>query len=1329
MIEHDSPSLADYPADASELSSQALPSPQAFEPSSQDAELSSQAFELSPQQARWWQWRQWTGGTDARARLTLAVAPNSDHQRLRIALNRVAARHEILRTEYRSMPGISLPVQIIRAHADLASTLKIEGSESVTLELPAAHLDTASVMQLAQQWAMAYLGEDSAELPLQYADYAAWRQELVENQSQAQAFWEGQLAAVAPVPFLPLRRHMPDAGIAADTGVHELDLSPHQWHAVHTLAHRLDISPANAVLTAWTILLYQHTAGDRMTLGLDWQVRDAEVGDALGLFSELLPLTLEGLDDLTGTELCQQLAQRSADLKEWRDYFPSQRAGTSGINPWALGFRMVQATDRQQPFANALIKTGWRVAAADSPTAPCQLLLEFRAGAQTDQLLLHYNRHLYDQQALALFEDQLLTLLEDLTRQPERKLAEFHALSRAEQQRVMAEFAVASPPASLAEKYQAVAALPQLAACFARQIIECPNAPAIKAASGELSYKQLDEQAGALAARLCGAGAQPGTRIGHFLTRDLEAVVAVLAIFKAGGVYVPIDPDYPQNRIDYILQNCQAELVATRGDLVAQLPLDWQQASRLVLVDRPGQSQEQVADAERQSGTRQSEARQPGARQPGDEAYLIYTSGSTGDPKGVVITHANALHSLAARLAYYPEPVQRFLLLSSFAFDSSIAGLFWTLAQGGCLHLVSEAEQKDPARLTRIIAAERITHLLALPSLYQLILHELDGKEHDLRAAIVAGENCTRALVNRHHAQLPSTHLYNEYGPTEASVWTTVAECQPGADALPVPIGHPIPHSKVWLLDDDLAPVARGLKGEIFIGGPGLSPGYLNRPDLSVQRFVLRDGERLYRTGDHAFWNEHGELVFLGRADAQVKIRGYRIELGEIETKLQRLVGSDPVAVMAVSQPDGSQQLRAFIESSADRPTEHLRDQLGRQLPAYMVPSEILILERFPVTANGKVDKNALMQTESRRLRAPYVPPQTALQQILADVWQDLLGVDRVGLNDDFFALGGHSLLVVRLTHAIKTKLGAEVPVALVFQNPRLAQLAERLAALGAPDFIFTLNAGTAAKPPLFCLHQPSGEVHHYQPLVDALGGDQPVYGITLPAGRNSDNSSLDQLAVDYCRALRALQPAGPYYLCGWSLGGVLALAVANEIERTGEEVAFLAVVDSTLKDNDTPLSPDQLQALYAEELTGESRRRFDEELAREWAQLAGSLTGLGRYEQWRYLLVDWTAHHHLQLAAAPEVVAFALETMRHARRWVRAYQPPVLRCPIIGWWADDTLAGDPDLIGHWSRLYGHRLRRKTVPGHHDGLLQEPLFQRQFSGALEQAQAARQVQP
>lgn len=1263
-----------------------------------------EGYALSPQQANQWRWQQsGGGGAVPPASLTMRIDAPVDQARLRASLEMLVSQHEILRTGYRQLPGMALPMQVIAPTAaldwnedgpDLPAvrlTPGADGAMRVCLRLPAFQADAASMTVLARDWLAAYRDGALPNEPLQYADYAAWRGELLESAEQPHPLWEKYRALDVEAP-LPLQAR---TGTHSGPAVHAsqvFELNPtveRRWREYSAASGH---TAETVLLAAWIALVHQHSAGEQLAIGLDSQQRTPAVQGAIGLYGEPLPLSVDRLDTLNFAELCAEIERQSELLTEWRDSYPADLID----KPFTLGFRWIPPADA------GLAQAGWHLEEIVAQPAPTQLLLEAGPCGQR----WHFNQTVYGPAAIDLLGDQLATLLDSACRQPAALLGELAACSPAEQLLLAGELSESLPlNDEQQQRYQIINALDSLTECFARQAATLPDSTAVKGPGGALTYRELDEQSTVLSHHLLERGLTPQGRVVHLLPRDFGAVVAMLAIFKAGACYVPIDPAYPAQRAQFILDDCKAQLILTHSSLLPMLaPAMRERAICIDALPSAAPSTTQAPATKRQ-----------------DCAYLIYTSGSTGQPKGVQITHANALHSLAARVAYYPEPVGTFLLLSSFAFDSSIAGLFWSLAQGGTLLIASEEEQKDPGFLAQTIRAKAVTHMLALPSLYALLLERFETPAQGLSTVIVAGEACPAELVRAHHQLQPQARLYNEYGPTEASVWSSVALCADVPQQSQVSIGRAIPHTRVFVLDTRRAPAARGMIGEIHIAGPGLSPGYADRPELTGEKFITAThpalvGLRLYRTGDSGYLDQDGRLMFAGRADSQVKLRGYRIELGEIESALRDASGA-ALAVALADTREGTTQLRAFIEAPASTDLAALRATLALRLPEYMVPSDIQALPALPRSANGKVDAKALLALRVSHQRPPYVAPDTPAEHQLASLWRQLLACDDPGVNDDFFALGGHSLLVVRLVHLIKANMGADIPVGTVFSHPTIRSLAAQLASAPVASSLVLLRAGAADRAPLFFLHRPSGDVQHYASLVDALAPGQAAFGIVLPTGVGPEQASLTDLAHRYLNDIKSVQAKGPYHLCGWSMGGLLALEIASLIERQGERVGLLAIVDSSFDAGDAGLCADDLLHVVCQELTDDSCRRLQAspDARTSLEQLDPSL---GKLAQLRQAFEQWLPAHGMELATPPAIIAATLEAMSNARKWVASYSAPVLSSELHLWWADATLARQPGLPMRWAARSTAAVHHVRIPGDHDDIVSDSTFIKTFNTVL-----------
>ena len=699
-------------------------------------------------------------------------------------------------------------------------------------------------------------------------------------------------------------------------------------------------------------------------------------------------------------------------------YQKAQRLGTEGLASFALRGTGPRMNLGEFPLESL---------ALEQHSAQFDLTLMAAEGESGLNASLEYNIDLFDAATIDRLLASFETLLEGIVARPEGPIDALPLLAEAERRLALIEWN---------ETRAEPAAAPVLEQ-IELQADRTPDALALSFEGTALTYRDLDRRANQLAHHLLALGVGPEVRVGLRVQRPVEMIVAILGVLKAGGAYVPLDPDYPADRLAFMLADARVGALLTEGPPPGDLP------DLNVPVVRLDLDAEIIA--------RESAAR-PAAKAPEDAlAYVIYTSGSTGQPKGVMVSRRNLAHSTHARALYYREPVRGFLLVSSFAFDSSVAGLFWTLSQGGTIVLPSREERDDPVALGRLIQGRQVSHVLSVPSFHGLLLAEAPpALLAGLRAAIVAGESCSRELVESHRATLPNAALFNEYGPTEASVWSTVSRCEPLGPSGPVPIGRPIANTRIYLLDGRMRPVPIGAAGALYLGGDGVTRGYLGRPALTAERFVPdpfaeTPGARLYKTGDLARWRPDGALEFLGRLDRQVKIRGYRIELGEIEDALARHPAVREVVVVAREETPGDPRLAAYLVP-AETPVPEaaaLRSWVKRTLPAYMVPSAFVVLDALPLSPNGKVDHKALPAPGADRAPSDRarVAPGNRVEAVLARITAGVLGLETVSVAENFFDLGIDSILSIQIVSRARRE-GVRLSPGQLFQHPTIAELA-----------------------------------------------------------------------------------------------------------------------------------------------------------------------------------------------------------------------------------------------------------------------------------------------
>ncbi|MGD9483564.1 amino acid adenylation domain-containing protein [Streptomyces sp. TRM70308] len=701
---------------------------------------------------------------------------------------------------------------------------------------------------------------------------------------------------------------------------------------------------------------------------------------------------------------------------------------------------------------------------------------------------------------------------------------------------------------------------------FEEQARRRPDATAVVCGERSLSYRELDSRANRLAHLLAGSGARPGAFVGVCLPRSVDLPVALLAVLKTGAAYLPLDPGYPEERVAWMVRD--ADPVAVVG--TSEVP---RSGKPMILLDDPAVAA-RLADA--------PGGAPPVVRDPGDAAYMIYTSGSTGRPKGVVVAHANVMALFAgARDLFDFGQDDVWTLFHSYAFDFSVWELWGALLHGGTLVVVPVDTARSAPDFLRLLADQRVTVLNLTPSaFYELARADAEDRVASgrlaLRYLVFGGEALDLARLEewyeRHDPAKPE--LVNMYGITETTVHVTHAALDRDRTAATGLVGRPLPGARCYVLDERLNLVPPGVVGELYVGGVGVGWGYWGRGGLTADRFVPDPfggaGERLYRTGDLVRWGRWG-LEYSGRMDDQVKIRGFRIELGEVESALARCPGVADAVVVAGTNGRGEPCLVGHVTRAASAdPADPsrlgvvAREFVAQSLPAHMVPSVVMVSPEFPLSPTGKVDRRALPDPT---FDASVGRPRSPVEAVLCTLFADVLGLDEVGPDDGFFDRGGHSLVATSLVRRVRTALGVELGVSALFEASTPAALARLIAGhtteSEAHDVLLELR-GYGSQPPLFCVHPSSGMSWAYAGLLHHLDPETPLYGLQAPSlsGESDLPETIEQLAADYLCRIRTVQPSGPYRLLGWSFGGLVAHAIAAHLEREGQEVTLLAVLD-----------------------------------------------------------------------------------------------------------------------------------------------------------------------
>ena len=1052
-----------------------------------------------------------------------------DLEALRRAYRAIVDRHEIFRTCFRQVDGV--PRQIIHPqlqldipHIDLTGVAAAERERrlrqlareeaSRPFDLEQAPLLRITTVQLSATrhavlqtmhhivydgWSLAVLfrelkalyesfaqGQDPV-LPspdIQYADYALWQREYLETAPLRRQleYWRETLSGRLPVLELPADHPRPPVQ-SFNGALHRIELPAGLTRDVHALAQRAECTPFMVLLAAFDVLLHRYTGETDILVGTPIANRNQpQIESLIGFFvnSLVLRTSLEGdpdsLELLRRVRSTTSAAYSHQDLPFERLVDELQPQRDLSHNPL---FQVMFVLQNTPEVPTRLGDNTLGLEEVDNGTSLFDITFNLYESRDGIHGYIEYCRDLFEPETVQRLAGHYLTLLEGMVADPRRRISQLTLVTAAERDCILHTWN------DTAADYPRHRAVHQLIEAQAQQQ---PDAPAVCFDAATTSYADLNADANRLAHLLIRRGVQPGDFVGLCTERGVDMLTGILGILKAGAAYLPLDPHYPVERLAYMLKDSAASLLVSRSALMDQLPVELPDT---VLLDRDA---DQLAD---------QPASDPGLSiRPDQPAYAIYTSGSTGTPKGVQVTHANLVHSTCARLIHYPEPVRAYLLLSSFSFDSSVAGIFWTLCQGGMLVLPRQGEEQDILAVAELIRRTSASHVLALPSLYGLLLQLAPaGHLRSLNTVIVAGEACPPPLVRRHHERLPDARLYNEYGPTEATVWCTVCEVPPQDDDAPVPIGRPIPNMQAYVLDAGGQPLPAGIPGELYVGGDGVTPGYLNQPRLTADRFVPSpfhaDGRRLYRTGDLARFRADGMLEFLGRVDDQVKIRGYRIELGEIEAALAMHPDIHEAVVLAVeAQHQSGLRLAAWYvaREGASVTTQTLRAHLQPRLPDYMIPAAMQPLERIPLMPNGKVDRAALPAPtfQDATGQGPEIAPRTEAEARLAAIWSEVLGLERVGVEDNFFELGGDSIVSIQII-ARARQAGLDLKPRQLFEHQTIAGLAAAAGSLAGTGVEPGPFRGEAPMTPIQCwfFEHAFGNPHHWnQPALLELRRD-----------------------------------------------------------------------------------------------------------------------------------------------------------------------------------------------------------------------------------------------
>ncbi len=1152
------------------------------------------------------------GGLRLHGRLDVAA--------LRRALDRIVARHEVLRTRFVPLNGQAVQrvdeadigfalrlrdlsgqpaaareqalARLVREEAlapfDLAHGPLIRGQlitlaeDDHALLLTMHHIasDGWSMGVLTRELAAFYeagrLGEEAgpaplAPLPLQYADYARWQRELVggERLRAQEAYWRDALDGMPALLALPTDRPRPARQDFAGAAV-ALRLDASLGEAVKALSLRHGVTPYMTLLAAWALVLSRLSGQQQVVIGSPSANRArGETEDLIGFFVNTLALPIDLSGQPSVAALLERVRERTLSAQAHQD-LPFEQVVERLKPVRSLShsplFQVMFAWQNLDGAALRLPGLTLAPLATTRTSAKFDLTLELGESEEGIVGTLEYATSLFERATAERHAAYLERVLREMVAQDgaSRPAAALPMLGEAELRRVLVEHNLSD--AAYPAAGSTVAELVEAQAARTPEAVALAQRSPLDGTERRLSYAQLDQRANALAHELIAQGVRPDDRVAICAERSPAMVVGLLAILKAGAAYVPLDPSYPAERLAAMLAD-SAPAAVLQQSATASL-LDAATAPRIML------------DAE--AGWAEGRRERPALAGDGANrlAYLIYTSGSTGQPKGVAMANAPLVNLLQWQAGVVTAG--RTLQFAALGFDVAFQEMFGTLAAGATLELVDSELRLDFGRLWAHVRARGIERLylpyIALQALAETAMAAGDAFAPALREVITAGEQLRiTPQIATFFARHPGCRLHNHYGPTESHV--VVAHTLAGEPAAwPVlpPIGRPVGNVRIYLLDAHGAPVAEGVAGEIHIGGAQLARGYRNLDALSEARFLAdpfsgTPGARMYRTGDLGRWRPDGTLDYLGRNDDQVKIRGFRVEPGEIEARLASCPGVREAAVVVQDGEAGERRLLAYWTGEALR-AEDLRRSLQASLPEYMVPAAYVRLDALPLTPNGKLDRRALPEPDALAYASThYEAPLGDTERALAVVWAEVLKLERVGRRDNFFALGGHSLLAMSLLDRVHQRFGVRLSISTLFAFPELASQARQidfpLEVASPVERLLPVKLREQGGPVLFCVHPASGLSWSYVGLSRHARGGFQVYGLQADgiAEGTTPAASVEAMSRGYIEAMRSVQPEGPYRVLGWSMGGLVAFEIACQLQAMGEEVDFLGMLDSYL--------------------------------------------------------------------------------------------------------------------------------------------------------------------
>ncbi|MDR9897010.1 amino acid adenylation domain-containing protein [Aetokthonos hydrillicola Thurmond2011] len=1279
-----------------------------------------------------------------------------DEEALSASLQEIVTRHEVLRTNF-DQDDQGNPVQVIHPSAeitlnltDLSDLLESEREEKLmqavnqTLVTP-FNLKTDPLLRVylyrlgeqtyvlvavmhhivSDAWSFGIVvkeltllydafcrGDKSPLLPLtlQYGDFAFWQRTVFEREELPKqlAYWQEELST--EVEPLNLPTDFPRPAIVTYEG-RSVSFTINRDHYLRfkQLCESQGVTLFMGLLTVWKVLLMRYSGQHDILVGTPIANRNRrEVEDLIGFFVNTLVIRTDLSGNPSFVTLLKKVKEKTLQAYAHQD-LPFEKLVETLQPERNLSHSpifQVMFVLQNAPSSNLeLADLEFIPLELEQVTAKFDFSLQITETETGLQGLWEYKTDLFEEATINRMIGHFQNLLSAVIETPELGICQLPLISTFERHQLLVEWN------DTLVDYPQSHCIHQL---FEAQVESTPDAVAVIFENEQLTYRELNTRANHLAHYLQTLGVKPEVLVGIFVERSIHMVVGLLGILKAGGAYVPLDPEYPQERLAFILEDATVSVLLTQQHLVAKLP---EHKAHLVYLD-----------SEAQEFAQTSELPNPCGVEPSNLAYVIYTSGSTGKPKGAMNTHQGVCNRLLwMQDTYKLSSGDRVLQKTPFSFDVSVWEFFLPLLAGACLVVAKPEGHKDIAYLVEIITQQQITTIHFVPSMLQVFLEDESVKRcHSLKQVICSGEALPRKL-QEHFFSCLECKLHNLYGPTEAAIDVTYWQCERESRLRMVPIGRPISNTQIYILDQYLQPIPIGIPGELHIGGVGLARGYLNRSELTQEKFIpnpfkesgeqpllgsqkltYASSERLYKTGDLARYLPDGNIEFLGRLDDQIKIRGFRIELREIEFALNSYDDVEQSIVIAHEDNPSDKYLVAYVVTEHEININALKNHLKQQLPNYMVPSLFVQLKTLPLNTNGKVNRKALPAPTLNKLvhSENCILPRTKLEHQLAKIWEVVLKIKPISVTDNFFELGGYSLLAIILVNEIEKELGYTLPVLKLFEERTIEKIAlylENYRDSSDHDILIPLQI-KGNKTPLFLVHPAGGYGLIYSFLANKLDQNQPVYALQSQGldGKQQPLSSIKSMASAYIKVMREIQPFGSYLIGGYSLGGLIAFEIASQLESVGESVQNLLIIDTHPPDREIIVEDEILSLII---FVTEVGLHFNVKIELDYEEIAV----LNEAERLEHVLQIFQHHQLVPPNSGRNLVSGAINVHKANSQASLGYQPKPINTPISLFKTEGLAQKFPNnpTLG-WEELTSKQVYVRTVKGIHEELLREP---------------------